>query len=191
MVKIGKFLKRGYLFAGALGVIFLLGFLLRETIPKISKVPQETPKTKQNVLLPEPKDGTYKVTRVIDGDTIVIETGEKIRYLGVDTPESDEHRGTEATEFNSDLVLGKKVRLELGKEKLDMYGRVLAYVWVGETLVNEKLIEEGLSPFHEELKDGKLKYQDRFMEAERLAKKNQKGIWLDKWAEEIENEAQP
>lgn len=176
-------LKNKYLLLIALAGTFLLGFLIRGSIPQISEALEET---KQNVLLPEPEEGIYKVTRVIDGDTIVIETGEKVRYLGVDTPELNESWGVEARKFNSDLVLEKEVRLELDKEKLDKYGRILAYIWVGETLVNEKLIEEGYSPFHTELKEAKLKYRERFKAAEKVAEKNQRGIWLDKWAETFE-----
>jgi len=91
------------------------------------------------------------IVRVIDGDTIVTDEGVRIRYIGVDTPELgrggkiDEPFAVEAKQFNRQLVEGRKVRLVFDKQMKDRFGRTLAYVYVGETMVNEALVERGLA----------------------------------------------
>lgn len=90
------------------------------------------------------------VDRVIDGDTMELRGGERVRYIGVDTPESDEPGFTAATTRNAELVAGKTVTLDICEaDPLDPFGRTLAYVLVGATVVNEVLLEEGLAdPLH-------------------------------------------
>lgn len=88
------------------------------------------------------------VSRVVDGDTIELEDGRKIRYLLVDTPESTggatDCFGTNAKDFNSDLVLGKEVTLEYDTANCtDRFDRTLAYVYVGDVEVNTLIIERG------------------------------------------------
>ncbi len=87
------------------------------------------------------------VTRVIDGDTIELEGGERVRYLLVDTPEitsgKDECFGQEAKDFNTDLVLDMVVDLDYDVECEDAYGRLLAYVSVDGREVNSLLVERG------------------------------------------------
>jgi micrococcal nuclease len=86
------------------------------------------------------------VAEVIDGDTIELDSGERIRYLLVDTPEISgdvECFGPEARDFNIDLVLGKKVDLYYDLECEDRYGRLLAYVRVDGREVNSLLVERG------------------------------------------------
>ncbi len=97
----------------------------------------------------------YRVERVVDGDTIVIEGGMHLRYIGADTPEvmkivsETEPWAAEATAANQALVEGKKVRVKFEREKIDRYGRVLAHVYVGdgedEKLVEGVLVERGLA----------------------------------------------
>ncbi len=92
--------------------------------------------------------GTVRVTRVIDGDTIVISTGERVRYIGMDTPEmspTPEPFAAAATEANRQLVEGKAVRLEKDVSETDRYGRLLRYVWVDGTMVNQELVRRGLA----------------------------------------------
>ena len=89
-----------------------------------------------------------RVARVIDGDTIELESGEGIRYLMVDTPEnttSVECYGPEATAFNADLVEGKDVEIEYDAECEDRYDRLLAYVSVDGREVNSLLVERGFA----------------------------------------------
>jgi micrococcal nuclease len=101
----------------------------------------------------EPGSGiVVPVADVVDGDTIeVLIDGaeEDVRYIGVDTPESVqpgapvECFGPEASEFNERLVGGKRVRLDFGPERRDDYGRLLAYVYVGDRFVNAELVRRG------------------------------------------------
>lgn len=89
---------------------------------------------------------TGRVAHVIDGDTIELESGERIRYLLVDTPENTtetECFGPEATQFNADLVEGDEVELAYDQECTDDYDRILAYVTVKGREVNSLLVERG------------------------------------------------
>jgi len=95
---------------------------------------------------------TTRVERVVDGDTIVVRVDgrtERVRYIGVDTPESVKPGvpvqcfAKAAAAANRRLVLGRKVRLEYDAEARDRYGRLLAYVWRGDVLVNAELVRLG------------------------------------------------
>jgi micrococcal nuclease len=103
---------------------------------------------------PASSDGpvTARVTRVIDGDTIEVDLGgesEDVRYIGVDTPETVKPDtpvqcfGPEASERNHELVEGHTVRLEFDRERRDIYGRLLAYVFVGDRFINGELVRGG------------------------------------------------
>jgi micrococcal nuclease len=86
------------------------------------------------------------VGRVLDGDTVELENGVKIRYLLVNTPEvsgGGECYGSNATQFNTDLVLGKRIELFYDVECTDRFNRTLAYVKVGNIDVNAELIRRG------------------------------------------------
>jgi micrococcal nuclease len=88
------------------------------------------------------------VTRVIDGDTIDVQIDgntERIRYIGVNTPERDESCYQSATDANSVLVAGKTVSLVSDAEDTDQYGRLLRYVYVGDLFVNKALVEQGFA----------------------------------------------
>jgi micrococcal nuclease len=90
-----------------------------------------------------------KVVAVLDGDTIIIGGGDKVRYAGLDTPETHhpdklpQYCGQEAFEANRRLVAGKTVRLEFDERRHDKYGRLLAYVYVDSLFVNAELIRQG------------------------------------------------
>jgi len=91
--------------------------------------------------------GTATVTRVIDGDTVELESGERVRYLGLDTPEmrpTPECGAVEATEFNRQLVEGRSVELLPGPEDRDQFGRLLRYVFSDGTFINAELIRAGM-----------------------------------------------
>jgi micrococcal nuclease len=87
------------------------------------------------------------VAYVVDGDTIVLESGDRVRYILVDTPEvtngSSECYGDEARDYNDMLVTGQSITLVYDEECRDNYGRLLAYVSVGELEVNRTLLENG------------------------------------------------
>lgn len=94
-----------------------------------------------------PAQGT--VVEVVDGDTIVLSTGEKVRYLMVDSPETtkghDDCYGQEAADFNKQMVLDQAVTLKYDKECTDKYGRLLAYVSFEGREVNSLLVERGFA----------------------------------------------
>lgn len=122
---------------------------------------------------------TVKVARVIDGDTIEIEDGQRIRYIGIDTPElnQDECYASEATNKNTELVLGKEIRIEKDVSETDKYGRLLRYVWVGDVLVNDYLVRSGYA--HSISYPPDIKYQEQFKEAQQEAILNNSGLWND------------
>ncbi len=91
---------------------------------------------------------TVTILRVIDGDTCRLEDGRRVRYLGINAPEEGDPHANEATLANNRLVGGKTVRLEFHRSRQDKYGRLLAYVFVDDTFVNETLLRQGLGPVH-------------------------------------------
>lgn len=109
---------------------------------------------------------------------MVLASGEKVRYLGIDTPElypTPQPWAREAHRYNEELVEGKEVRLEYDEVVRDKYGRLLAYVWVGKEMVNADLVERGLAyifviPPNE-------RYARVLAEAQRRAMKLGVGLW--------------
>lgn len=130
-----------------------------------------------------PNDETSQiiVARAIDGDTIELSTGQRVRYIGIDTPESVDPRtlvqcfGVEAAQANRDLVQGQVVRLEKDVSETDRYGRLLRYVWVGETLVNDYLVRNGYARSSSYPPD--IKYQEIFRKSEAQAQAGNLGMW--------------
>lgn len=126
-------------------------------------------------------DDLYQVTKVIDGDTIKLANGEKVRYIGIDTPETKhpkkavQYFGKEAYEANKKLVEGKKVRLEFDVQKYDKYGRLLVYVYVDNIFVNAWLVENGYA--YAVTYPPNVKYQELFLRLQREARENGRGLW--------------
>ena len=133
-------------------------------------------------------DGLSLVTRIVDGDTIIVEVNgvqEKIRLIGTDTPEVVDPRkpvqcfGKEASAFTKNLLAGGSVRLESDPTQgdRDKYGRLLRYVFLSDgTFVNKTLIAEGYA--HEYTYRIPYRYQTDFKTAERSARENKKGLWV-------------
>ena len=115
------------------------------------------------------------VTRVIDGDTIEIEGGYRVRYIGIDTPERDEPYYWEASGVNRNLVEGKEIRLEKDVENKDEYGRLLRYVWVDDTMVNAELVRLGYAYSYSYPPN--VKYQAYFLQMENEAREHKWGLW--------------
>lgn len=125
-----------------------------------------------------------EVVRIVDGDTIHVRIGarvEKVRYIGVNTPEvhhpskGEEPGGREAAEVNRTLVAGRHVRLELDVRERDRYGRVLAYVWVGDHMVNAELVRRGYAQVM--TVPPNVRYQDLFIKLQRDAREAGRGLW--------------
>ena len=121
---------------------------------------------------------TARVIQVIDGDTIIIEGGYRVRYIGIDAPEIHpqlEAFGMEAWQANRRLVEGKEVRLERDVSETDKYGRLLRYVWVDDVLVEAELVRQGLARAKAYPPD--TKYQGYLERMETEAKLASRGIW--------------
>ncbi|HPU30226.1 MAG TPA: thermonuclease family protein [Syntrophorhabdaceae bacterium] len=126
----------------------------------------------------------YVVTKVIDGDTIQLETGEIVRYIGIDAPElyvkngGSEFYAKEAARYNKKLVFLKKVRLEFDVEKKDQHGRLLAYVFVKNTFVNGELVKLGYAKAL--IKPPNIKYKDMLLTYQKKAMDKERGLWQEK-----------
>lgn len=127
-----------------------------------------------------------KVVKVIDGDTIEIEGGQKLRYIGIDTPETVDLTkpvqcfGREATEANNKIIGGQEVFLEKDVSETDKYGRVLRYVYLSSAsgqllMVNEYLVKEGYARSSSYPPD--IKHQKQLKQAESEARLANKGLW--------------
>lgn len=115
------------------------------------------------------------VKEVIDGDTLVLTTGEKVRLIGINAPESDQPYGREATEELIRLTENKTLTFKSDKTEKDAYGRTLAYAYVGDTFLNDKMIQSGLALV--ETVPPNEKYEGEFMDSEIDAQKNCRGLW--------------
>ena len=134
---------------------------------------------------PEParlEEGAYQVARVIDGDTLQLANQQTIRLLAVDTPETvkPEHPveswGREATQFTRHFVAGGTMRLQFDRDRVDRFGRLLAYVWVGQQMLNEELLRAGLARFESQYNNSP-SIKQRFRRAQQEAKDHARGIW--------------
>lgn len=117
----------------------------------------------------------FRVKEVVDGDTIVLEDGTKVRYIGLNTPERDRPFYEEATDANRKLVEGREVRLEFDTVEIDRYGRTLAYVFAGETFVNLELLRQGYANAY--TVPPNVKYEELFRKAEQEAREAGRGLW--------------
>jgi endonuclease YncB( thermonuclease family) len=114
----------------------------------------------------------YNVTRVLDGDTLELEIGQKIRLLGINTPEKRFPLANASAEFLSSKVLGKRIKIEsYGQDK---YGRTLAHIFLGKEHINKQILSEGLASLYYYEKD---EYYQELKSAEEFARINEKGIW--------------
>ncbi len=127
-------------------------------------------------------EGTYPVERVVDGDTLLLANDVRVRLIGVDTPETvrPEHPvepfGPEAAEFTRAFLSGGQARLTFDRQREDRFGRTLAYVWVGERLLNEELLRAGLARFESQYRYSEA-MKRRFRQAELEAQDAGWGIW--------------
>lgn len=155
--------------------------------PKLSEqVPKQKPTPNNNAV---PPSLIPRVTRIIDGDTIVITRNgiqEKIRLIGVNTPESVDPRrkvecfGKEASAFTTTLLLNKEVYLESDPSQTDRdrYGRLLRFIFLPDgTLVNREIIAKGYG--HEYTYRTPHKYHDDFRLAQQEAERKKLGLWAD------------
>jgi len=132
-------------------------------------------------------DSWNQVKWVVDGDTVVLNDGKRVRYIGINAPElaHDDHNaepyGEASKRFNALLVNRKKVRLEFDKERFDRYQRLLAYVFLrNDTFVNAEILSSGFAYFLKYRPN--LKYDSILLQSQRSAMSAKKGIWQN-WKE--------
>ncbi|MEX2120178.1 MAG: thermonuclease family protein [Pirellulales bacterium] len=129
-------------------------------------------------------EGLHAVRRVVDGDTLLLAGGARVRLLGIDAPESvkPDHAiepwGKEASDFSRRFVAAGPVRLEFDRERVDRYGRFLAYVWVEDRLLNEELVRAGLARAEPRYRYSS-SMKRRFQRAQQEAQAHRRGIWSD------------
>lgn len=119
------------------------------------------------------------VERVIDGDTIELATGERVRYLLVDTPEVSEPPdcfGPEASDYNRSLVEGQTIELSYDEECYDRYDRLLAYVTLDGRSINELLLSRGFACVLHIAPNGASRVED-YRRLEETAEVGQVGLW--------------
>jgi len=145
--------------------------------------PQGTPKQENSqgaTKISEPVDNSqtenlFKVKKVIDGDTIELENGEVVRYIGINAPENNECFFEQAKQMNRDLVEGKEVKLGKDVSDRDKYNRLLRYVYVDDIFVNDYLVKQGYALADFIFPDEK--YKDQFEQSQTYAKENKLGLW--------------
>jgi micrococcal nuclease len=117
------------------------------------------------------------VGTVADGDSFRCRDGRRVRLIGVDSPESQQHPyGDQARQALLELLsAGAAVRLETDVAPTDRYGRLLAYVWIGPILVNETMVRGGWAVLY--TVPPNVKYADRFIRAQNEARARGAGLW--------------
>jgi endonuclease YncB( thermonuclease family) len=119
--------------------------------------------------------GLYRVSEVIDGDTFSINSGERVRMVGINTPEVDQYFYEEAKEVLMLMIDKTSVSLEQDITDTDKYGRLLRYVFVGELFINIEMVKRGFANAFTVPPD--IKYTDELLEAQRYARENNLGLW--------------
>lgn len=137
------------------------------------------------------------VKRAVDGDTLLLASGERVRLIGIDTPEIHEssklyrdskrskqdvseikEMGQRSYQFTKNLVEGKAVSLEFDVERQDRYERLLAYVYLKDgTFVNAEIVKQGYASLM--TYPPNVKYADLFLKLYREARENKRGLWKD------------
>jgi micrococcal nuclease len=188
MKKVKKKNKKKALALSAVVLPLLLSFIFSK-LPEIDQINgiQDIPKI-LNLLLEEEENPVglvnAKVVRVVDGDTVVVRykgREERIRLIGVDTPETVhpnkpvEAYGEEAKEYTKKKLEEKDIQIEFDVQERDRYGRLLGYIWLDGLLFNDELLRMGyarVATF-----PPNVKYVETFKETERNAREKQVGLW--------------
>jgi micrococcal nuclease len=134
-----------------------------------------------------PAQTWYTVKWVDDGDTIILASGQRIRYLGINAPEIDhpdqkaQPYGYKARSFNKNLLVNRRIRLEFDTERYDQYGRMLAYIFLpDESFINFRLLQNGLAFYLYRWPN--VKYEKILYQAQLEAMASGKGLWRN-WKE--------
>ncbi|MEE8576648.1 MAG: thermonuclease family protein [candidate division Zixibacteria bacterium] len=120
----------------------------------------------------------FTVVAIIDGDTVELTGGDRLRLLCIDTPEEGEPYYEEAKSFLVQTVLGKQARIEFAAVRRDRYGRLLGYLYIDSLLINEEIVERGLGNVYlfRDTDMGRIETL-RILQAQRQAMSERLGIW--------------
>ena len=132
----------------------------------------ETVNSSENII---GSGNNFYVNEVIDGDTFSISTGDKVRMLGINTPEIDRYYYSEAKNILDIMIGGKQVELEKDITDRDSYGRLLRYVHIGDVFVNLEMVKRGYANVYTLPPD--IRYSEELLMAERHARQNGLGLW--------------
>lgn len=141
-------------------------------------------------------EGRHAVARVIDGDTLLLTDGARVRLMGVDTPETVRPHtpvqpfGPEATAFTRAFIGDRPIELRFDRERVDRHGRFLAYVFVDGRMLNEELVRAGLAraEFGYHYSDS---IKRRYRDAQREAQSAARGLWSQQRAADAEQDDLP
>ena len=182
MVKKFKSLIFPFIAVLALLISSTVALRLRNYEPRQGKTAQETP-SRSDVVMPEE---SVVVKRVIDGDIFVTEKDERVRLLGINAPELKDPDGEPAKRFLEEKILGETVTLKFDKkDRVDVYGRKLAYVYKKGYFVNKELLRQGLALtyiIHPIEKEAELK------DAEAVAKAEGRGLWWESYRRRLDDQ---
>ncbi len=170
--------RRGRGWFAAVAVAVVLAFALlrapRPAPPRAAAPPRSAP-------APPASGEERRCVRDVDGDTIVLDGGERVRLIGVDTPETKDPRrpveyfGREASAFTRQRVAGRRVRLEYDQTRRDRYGRTLAYVYLEDgTCLNAELIRQGYGHAYTKYPFRRLR---EYVALEAEAREAGRGLW--------------
>ena len=115
---------------------------------------------------------TFQVQRIIDGDTLDLETGVRVRLLGINTPETSMQFYQEAKTFLESLVQNQSIKVE--SYGTDKYSRTLAHIFLNDKNINKEILQQGLGTLYYYEHDS---YYEELKQAEEFARLNQKGLW--------------
>lgn len=194
MIKRQGFARKAYLTASILLVLFLyMGF--PDKIFSANNTKTRLAFLKDSITQTKYGNRFFTVAKVIDGDTIELDNGERVRLIGIDTPEihfnsklmRDAKKtgqdyntiislGKKAKNFTLEIADGEKVRLEFDVEARDRYKRLLAYVYLKDgRMLNAEIVKEGYGFVY--TVPPNVKYSDLFIRLQREAREQNRGLW--------------
>ena len=165
-----------------ISTILILGILLFGCTGEVTSSPEASLSPKGSITGNNRSNLVqYEVIRVIDGDTVELKNGERLRYNDIDTPETVhpskpiECYGPEASKKNKELVEGETILVELGNPEKDKYGRLLGYVYIDDLFVNAELVRGGYAEVNSYGNPGSKIAE--LINIERDAKLKSTGLW--------------